>query len=108
MSIPHSGRQGHEAATPAVSVSWIADSNNEIPPRSEWHVAALSSVRDVENLLDALENQNEINKQELIVLGNASFLVGWETEYPNWEPRFSPDCAVSQRHHVIAGDRIGN
>ena len=52
MSIPHSGRQVYEAATPAVSDSWIADSNNEIPPRTEWHVASMSSVRDVENLLD--------------------------------------------------------
>lgn len=77
MFIPHLGRQGYEAATPAVSDSWLADSNIQIPPRSEWHVAAMSAVRDVENMLDALENQNEINKQELIVLGNASFLICW-------------------------------
>jgi hypothetical protein len=82
---PHSGRQGVELATPVVSDSWIANSNWVCPPHSIWHIEAMSSVRDVENLFDALENQGDVNKQELIVQGNARFVVRWETESSNLE-----------------------
>jgi hypothetical protein len=42
----------------------------------DWHEVRLSRLKDVEDYLDALENQN-VRHREMAILGNDSFLVRW-------------------------------
>ena len=58
-------------------------SNPARSPSPEWHIETLSDFLDVETRLDQLERQRGNSLPELLVRGNADFVIRWATESTN-------------------------
>ena len=49
---------------------------NPDPPVREWQTATLTNLREVEDLLDALEAQG-VKEREVVAIGDTTFAVRW-------------------------------